>query len=159
VGTIKSSFWGDQLDMNGKRYQIRRNGGGWTHPGEVDRTLQYLLTKEDGNTLAAQTTSYGNDKEGIFFIGVGGEMKFKLFYDAMYGTSNGTRTSDVKKKPAAFNYVEALQGFTQAEIKAMTTAGWLTNLANRVGGTYVSATNATALQNEFNAILNHIVNS
>jgi len=157
VGEIKSSFWGDQLDMNGKRYQIRRNGGGWTHPGEVDRTLKYLATGE--NNLADLTTSYGENKEGIFFVGVGGDMSVKLFNDAVYGTSNGSRTTDVKRKPAAFNYVEALQGIAQADILKMTTAGWLTNLANKVGGTYVSAKDATALAAEFNAILTEIVNS
>ena len=157
VGEIKSSFWGDQLDMNGKRYQIRRNGGGWTHPGEVDRTLKYLATGE--NNLADLTTSYGENKEGIFFVGVGGDMSVKLFNDAVYGTRNGSRTTDVKRKPAAFNYVEALQGIAQADILKMTTADWLTNLANKVGGTYVSANDATALAAEFNAILTEIVNS
>ena len=157
VGTIKSSFWGDQLDMNGKRYQIRRNGGGWTHPDEVDRTLKYLATGE--NNLADVTTTCGDNKEGIFFIGVGGDMSVKLFNDTVYGTSNGTRTTDVKKKPAAFNYVEALQGIAQADIMKMTTGDWLQNLADRVGGTYVPATNASGLQTQFNSILDVIINS
>jgi len=157
VGTIKSSFWGNQLDANGKKYQNRYCGGGWTHPGEVDRTLKYLAT--GSNTLADVTTSYGDNKEGIFFIGVGGDMSVKLFNDAVYGTSNGTRTNDVKRKPAAFNHVEALQGFSQAEILKMTTGGWLQNLANKVNGTYESATNADGLQAQFNSILEAIVNS
>lgn len=157
VGTIKSSFWGNQLDMNGKKYQNKHCGGGWTHPGEVDRTLKYLAT--GANNLADQTTSYGDNKEGIFFVGVGGDMSVKLFNDAVYGTSNGTRTSDVKKKPAAFNHVEALEGISQSNIMKMTTGGWLDNLAEKVGGTYVPATNASALQNEFDSILDAIVNS
>jgi len=157
VGTIKSSFWGKQLDASGKKYQNARAGGGWTHPGEVDRTLKYLVT--GNNTLADLTTSYGENKEGIFFIGVGGDMGVKLFNDAVYGTSNGTRTSDVKRKPAAFNNIEALEGYTQAQILKMTTGDWLNNLASRTGGTYVSATNAAILQKEFNEILNYIVNS
>ena len=157
VGTIKSSFWGNQLDASGKKYQNARAGGGWTHPAEVASTLKYLATGE--NNLADLTTSYGENKEGIFFVGVGGDMSFKLFNDAVYGTSNGTRTSDVKKKPAAFNNVDALQGIAQADIMKMTTAGWLQNLADRVGGTYASAANATALQNEFDEMLKQIVNS
>ena len=157
VGTIKSSFWGNQLDASGKKYQNKHCGGGWTHPAEVESTLKYLAT--GSNNLAALTSSYGNNKEGIFIVGVGGLMDTKLFNDAVYGTSNGTRTSDVKNKPAAFNNVEALQGYTQAEIMAMTTGQWMNNLATKVGGTYVSATNTTALQAEFNAILDHIVNS
>lgn len=158
VGTIKSSFWGNQMDMNGTVYQKKHYGGGWTHPGEVDRTLQYLAT--GSNNLADLTCTYkdasGNDKEGIFIIGVGGLMSFKLFNDAVYGTSNGTRTSDVKNKPAAFNNVEALQGYTQAEIMELTTGDWMGILADKSGGTYVSATNASALASEFSAIMTAI---
>lgn len=158
VGTIKSSFWGDQKDEFGVRYQIRRNGGGWTHPAEVARTLRYLGTGE--NNLAELTVNYeneyGNKKEGIFIVGVGGEMKVKLFNDAVYGTSNGTRTSDVKRKPAAFNNVDALQGYTSSEIMKLTTGDWMNILAGHVNGTYVSAQDSAALAAEFETILSAI---
>ena len=154
VGTIKSSFWGNQLNAAGTKYQNKHCGGGWTHPGEVDRTLNYL------NGLKELTYDYnvnGEKAEGIFLVGVGGDMSVKLFNDAIYGTSNGTRTSDVKKNAGAFDYVPALEGFSRTEIKNMTTAGWLTNLADRVDGTYVSAADATALQKQFQLILNESV--
>jgi len=157
VGTIKSSFWGNQLDSNGVKYQTKHQGGGWTHPAEVDRTLTYM------NGLAEQTSNYtvdGEVKEGIFIIGIGDNinnlMNFKLFNDAVYGTSNGTRTSDVKKKPAAFNYVDALEGYSSDEIMNLTTGGWMTILADKVNGTYVSATDTAGLESEFNAIINAI---
>jgi len=155
VGTIKSSFWGNQLDASGKKYQNARCGGGWTHPAEVAQTLKYMATGSDN--LADQTCTYldanGNKKEGIFIIGVGGLMNTKLFNDAVYGTSNGSRTSDVKKKPAAFNNVEALQGYSQTKIMAMTTGEWMNVLATKSGGSYASATNTTALQSGLAAIL------
>ena len=158
VGTIQSSFWGNQLDAHGKKYPNARCGGGWTHPAEVESTLKYLATGK--NNLADLTCSYinadGEEKEGIFIVGVGGLMNFKLFYDAVYGTSNGTRTSDVKKKPAAFNNVEALADYSQAEIMKLTTGDWMGILAEKVGGTYESATNTAALQAEFTNILNAI---
>lgn len=157
VGTIKSSFWGNQLDANGKKYQNARCGGGWTHPAEVSKTLTYMATGE--NNLADLTYNYtinGEEKEGIFIVGVGGLMNFKLFYDAVYGTSNGTRTSDVKKKPAAFNNVDALSDYSQAEIMKLTTGDWMEILAEEVGGTYESATNTVALQEEFANIMTAI---
>ena len=157
VGTIKSSFWGNQLNAAGTKYQNKHCGGGWTHPAEVESTLKYLAT--GSNNLADQTTSYGENKEGIFIIGVGGDMSVKLFNDAVNGTSNGTRTTDVKKKTEAFNNVEALIGMTSKQILAMTTGEWLNLLAEKVGGTYVSASDASALQNEFNAILEYVVKS
>ena len=154
VGTIKSSFWGDQLDASGKKYQKAKAGGGWTHPAEVANTLTYL------NGVADLTCTYkdadGNDTEGVFIVGVGGLMDFKLFNDAVYGTSNGTRTSDVKKKPAAFNNIDALAGYTQAQILKLTTGDWMTILASQVGGTYESAKNAAALQAEFTTIVEAI---
>ena len=153
VGTIKSSFWGNQLRADGSKYQNARNGGGWTHPAEVDRTWTYLKGLKE---LTCEYTVDGEEKEGIFIVGVGGLMNFKLFNDAVYGTSNGSRTSDVKKKPAAFNYVDALQGYSQAQILKLTTGDWMGILADRVGGTYESATNTKALQAEFTNILNAI---
>ncbi len=150
VGTIESSFWGNQLDMNGTKYQNKRCGGGWTHPGEVDRTLKYL---EGLDALTYDYNVNGEKGSGIFIVGVGGDMSVKLFYDAVYGTKNGTRTTDVKKKPGAFNYVEALQGIKQEDIMKMTTGQWLENLADRVDGTYVSAAEATALEKQFQLIL------
>ena len=153
VGTIKSSFWGSQKDANGKQYQPARNGGGWTHPAEVDRTLTYLKGLAD---LTCKYNDDGKAKEGIFIVGVGGQMTVKLFNDAVYGTSNGTRTTDVMKKPAVFNYVDALEGYTQAQILKMTTGDWMKNLANRVEGTYEIATNTSGLQKQFTNILNTI---
>jgi len=153
VGTIKSSFWGNQLRADGTKYQNARAGGGWTHPAEVDRTWTYLKGLEE---LTYDYTVNGEEKEGIFIVGVGGLMNFKLFNDAINGTSNGTRTSDVKKKAAAFNYVDALQGYSQAQILKLTTGDWMGILADRVGGTYESATNTKALQAEFTNILNAI---
>jgi len=153
VGTIKSSFWGNQLDATGKKYQNARAGGGWTHPAEVSQTLTYLNGVKD---LTCSYTVNGEKKEGIFIVGVGGQMSVKLFNDAVYGTSNGTRTSDVKKKPAAFNNVDALQGYTQAQILKLTTGDWMGILADRVGGTYASAANTTALNTEFTNIINAI---
>jgi len=158
VGTIKSSFWDDQLDADGNKYQNARAGGGWTHPAEVARTKGYLAG------VAAETTSYyattdttkTNPIEGIFIIGVGGLMDFKLFHDAVYGTSNGTRTSDVKNKPGAFNNVDVLEGYTSDQIMKMTTGDWMTALVSSVGGEYVSATNSAALASEFANILNAI---
>lgn len=154
VGTIKSSFWGRQLDGYGNIYQNARYGGGWTHPAEVAQTLSYMAT--GNNTLADQTCAYESDgetKEGIFIVGVGGLMNFKLFNDAVYGTSNGTRSVDVKRNPNAFDDVEALQGYTSDQIMALTTGDWMGILAEKTGGTYVSATDADALSAEFNEIL------
>ena len=157
VGTIKSAFWGNQLRADGTKYQNARCGGGWTHPAEVDRTLGYLAT--GANNVADLTCSYkvdGEEKEGIFIVGVGGDMGVQLFYDCVYGTRNGTRTTDVKKKPAVFNYVDALEGYSQAEIMKMTTGQWLNILADRIGGTYESAANSAALQAQFDYILEAI---
>lgn len=156
VGTIKSSFWGKQYDGNGNYYQKARNGGGWTHPGEVDRTLTYLKGLKE---LTHDYVMNGQEKEGIFIVGVGGDMSFKLFNDAVYGTKNGTRTSDVKRKPAAFNKVEALAGYTQDEIMKLTTGDWMAILAEHVGGTYAPATDSEALASEFSAIVEDIVKS
>jgi len=153
VGTIKSSFWGKQYDAAGKKYQNAKAGGGWTHPGEVDRALGYMQDLEE---LTYDYTVNGEKKEGIFIVGVGGLMNFKLFDDAVYGTSNGARTSDVKKKPAAFNNIDALEGYTQAQILNLTTGDWMNILATRVGGTYESATNTAGLQTQFTNILNAI---
>lgn len=159
VGTIKSSFWGKQLDGNGNIYQNARYGGGWTHPAEVANTLKYMGTGSDN--LADLTAGYidgsGNYKEGIFIVGVGGLMDFKLFNDAVYGTSNGTRSVDVKKKPTAFDKVEALSGLTSIDIMDMTTGEWMEILVDKVGGTYESAVNSEALEAEFDAILNNIM--
>ena len=157
VGTIKSSFWGNQnWTVNGKtvKYQNARCGGGWTHPAEVAKTLTYMNGLKD--LTCKYTDANGQEKEGIFIVGVGGEMSVKLFNDAVYGTSNGSRTSDVKKKPAAFNNIDALAGYTQSQIMKLTTGDWMGILAGKVGGTYESVTNATALQNQFTSILTSI---
>ena len=155
VGTIKSSFWGDQKDEWGKTYQIRRYGGGWTHPAEVARTLRYLGT--GSNNLSDLTVNYrteeGGTKEGIFIVGVGGDMSFKLFNDAVNGTSNGSRSADVKKKPAAFNNIDALADYNQTEIMKLTAGNWMGILADKVNGTYESANNSAALQSEFAKII------
>ena len=150
VGTIKSSFWGDQKDADGVKYQNKHAGGGWTHPAEVDQTWNYL------NGVKDETCNYivnGEKKEGIFIVGVGGLMDKKLFNDAVYGTENGSRTDDVKNKPAAFNNVDALEGYTSDQIMAMTTGDWMTVLADRVNGTYVSAADSAALAAQFDVII------
>ena len=119
----------------------------------MDRTLTYL------KGLAQETCSYivnGQEKEGIFNVGVGGQMSVKLFNDAVYGTSNGTRTTDVKKKPAVFNYVDALEDYTQAQILKLTTGDWMNTLAEKVEGTYEIATNTAGLKTQFTNILTAI---
>jgi len=86
-------------------------------------------------------------------------MAFKLFNDAVKGTKNGTRTTDVKNKLNAFNGVDALAGKTSTEILAMTTENWLQLLATKVGGEYVRGSNATGVTNGFNAMIEIIKNS
>ena len=156
IGTIKSSFWDVQKDANGVKYQDARKGGGWTHPAEVAQNLSYLKDIKD---LTCSYTVDGEKKEGIFIVGVGGLMDNTLFYDAVYGTSNGSRTDDVKKNPNAFNNVDALKGYTSDEIMMLTTGDWMQILADKVNGTYVSAANESALANQFDVIINAVVDT
>jgi len=70
------------------------------------------------------------------------------------------RISEIKDENICFcsaiGNIDALAGYTQAQIMKMTTGEWMDNLAGRVGGTYETATNTKALQNEFTNILNAI---
>ena len=146
VGEIKSSFWGDQKDANGVKYDTKHEGGGWTHFAEVMSAEKYI------KSLA--------EVANVFIIGVGGKMDFELFYDGSYGTSNGTRTSDVKNKISAFSKnVALLKDKTDAQLKAMTTGDWMNMLAGAAGGTYVSAASSSELANKFTAIFNAIKES
>ncbi len=143
VGTIKSSFWGNQEDADGNKYQNAKSGGGWTHYAEVMSTEKYMESlAEAGN---------------VMIIGVGGLMNFRLFADAakvgLSSYSSGTRTNDVKNNIGIFREkVSLLSGKTDAELKEMTTGDWMTMLAGVAKGSYVAATNTKALEDEFAAI-------
>lgn len=136
VGTIESTFW------TGQGYQNAKAGGGWTHPGEVKNTLSYV------QNLASEAN--------VFMIGIGsgerGDMDFQLFYDAVYGTTNGTRTADVKNNANAFD------GITPGISLDMTTGQWLTALVSDsdVNGTYVTAGNTEELSGAFTSIMESI---
>jgi len=138
AATIKSTFW------TGQGYQNARAGGGWTHPMEVVNAKTYM-------TALAEEAQ-------ICIVGVGGLMDTKLFYDAVYGTANGSR-GDIARKKDAFDNVEPLKslGLSGDGIMALTTGDWMTYLAQSVGGTYVSAIDTAMLNTAFAGILSGIV--
>jgi len=152
VGTIKASFWdatNGQLTSAGEKYQKDGAGGGWTHPAEVEDNLDNLSDVADLTT----------DK-GVYIVGVGGLMNVKLFDEAVNSTANGGRDvlggPKIYKNNDAFNHVDALQGYTASEIMKLTTGDWMKILADKVGGSYKSATSKTAMTEVFNGIFAEI---
>jgi len=144
VGTISSTFY------TGQGYQNAHAGGGWTHPKEVENNLTYL------RGVANQAN--------VTIMGLGDRMAEELFNyiitgkNNVTGVSNGSVPAELRGKKNAFDYVEPLKskGYSGDAIMALDTGDWMSILASSVGGRYVSASNASGVQNAFDSIMSSI---